>query len=456
LRVPRPIASCLPGLRRRALAACVLPLVLGLAACGAPRVAGPAVAPQAAAPAEPASAPPQQIAPTVETLAAPALPAGPSDRIRVALLLPLSGPNATLGHALLDAAQLAVFDVADEHFELLPRDTGGTADGAARAATAALNDGARLILGPLLAPAVEAVKPVAQSAGVNVIAFSTSIQLAGNGTYLLSFLPRQEVRRVVDLAHAKGATRFAALAPSTPYGQLVVEELRAAATADGGELTKVQYYDPAATDLTAAARALANFDARRAALEAQRKQLAAAGDDASRQALQRLANRETAGDVPFDAVMIPEGGTKLKAVASLLPYYDIDPAKVRFLGTGLWDQPGLGNEPALVGGWFAAPPPEARADFEKRFQALYKHKPPRLATLGYDAAALAALLARDGTGDPFAAAALTNPSGFAGVDGIFRFLPDGESQRGLAVLAVTRDGTEVVSPAPQTFENIGY
>jgi hypothetical protein len=168
--------------------------------------------------------------------------------------------------------------------------------------------------------------------------------------------------------------------------------------------------------------------------------------------VRRLAGEAATGEPDFDAVLLPEGGAKLKAVASLLPYFDIDPAKVRILGTGLWDEPGLGSEPALVGAWFAAPAPAGRADFEKRFQAAYKQAPPRLASLGYDATALAAILAQRPRGTGFTAAALTDPSGFVGVDGIFRFRSDGRADRGLAVLQIERSGRTVVSPAPETFE----
>jgi ABC-type branched-subunit amino acid transport system substrate-binding protein len=430
---------------RRFVAACAILLALALPSvlggCVQQRVATPPVPVQAG----PAVAPPQPIE-------APA-PAPPShgDEVRVALLLPLSGPSAAIGRAMLDAAQMALFDLADEHLVLLPRDTEGTPEGAARAASATLADGAELILGPLLAGEVEAVKPLARDARISIVAFSTAEQLAGEGTFLLSFPPRQAVERVVAFAHERGAERFAALAPATPYGQLVVDIMRNAATAAGATLVATETYDPSATDFRPVVRRLAAFDERKGALARTRSQLQTAGDEASRQALQRLAGHETAGDLPFDAVMLPDGGGQLKAVASLLPYFDIDTAKVRVLGTGLWDEPGLGTEPALIGGWFAAPPPAARGDFEQRFRELYKRAPPRLATLGYDATALAAILARKPRGNAFTAESLTDPSGFAGVDGIFRFRPDGIVERGLAVLEIERAGAKIVSPAPETF-----
>jgi len=337
------------------------------------------------------------------------------EKLKVAVLLPLSGPNGAFGSGMLDAAQMALFDVTDGKLELLPRDTKGTAEGAAEAGQAALADGAKLVIGPLLAAEVEAVKPLARAANAPVVAFSTSAQLAGDGVWLIGFLPRAEIDRVVAYARAKGAGRFGALAPRTPYGEVTVEAMRAAVQRGGARLAEVDFFDPGAQNLAPT--------------------------------VQRFA----AGAHDMDALLLPEGGTRLKTLAPLLPYYKIEPEKVHFLGTGLWDEPGLGSEPALVGGWYAAPPPTARADFERRYKELYHRAPPRLATLAYDAVALAAVLARNGNGD-ISAEALTNPSGFVGVDGIFRLLPDGLVQRGLAVIEVHQEANTVIDPAPETFQ----
>jgi hypothetical protein len=122
----------------------------------------------------------------------------------------------------------------------------------------------------------------------------------------------------------------------------------------------------------------------------------------------------------------------------------------------LWDDPSIGGEPALYGGWFAASPPDARRDFEARYRKTYGHAPPRLASLAFDGAALAAVLAKNGGGEPFSQDAILNPRGFSGVDGLFRFGSDGLVQRGLAVLEVGPQGTNVVSPAPSNFTDIGY
>lgn len=356
--------------------------------------------------------------PPISSVPSPALTA--PGKINVALLLPLSGPSGTLGQAMLNAAQMALYDLGDDRLELMTRDSQGTPSGAASAAQAVIASGAQLILGPLLAGEVEAVKPIATSANVPVIAFSTATQLAGDGVYLMGFTPDQEIQRVTGYAHAHGHDRFAVFAPRVPYGQVVADAVRAAVAAAGATLVRVEFYDPSLGDIAGAVRSFA-----------------AEGHD-------------------YDALFLPEGDGRLKALAPQLPYFGIDPDEVKFLGTGLWDEPGLGSEPSLDGGWYAAPAPASRASFEQHYRELYKKVPPRLATLGYDATALAAVLSRASPGAPFTQAALTNPNGFSGVDGIFRLRPDGLVQRGLAVLEVHRGAGAVIDPAPQTFQAIGF
>ena len=163
---------------------------------------------------------------------------------------------------------------------------------------------------------------------------------------------------------------------------------------------------------------------------------------------------ETLGGLPFDSVLIPEGGATLRRLAPLLAFYDIDPDKVRFIGTALWEEPNLGREPSLVGGWFAAPPPAQSAAFLGRFEQIYGRRPPRIATLAYDAVALAVALTKAPTGIDFSPSAITSLSGFAGIDGVFRFRPDGIAERGLAIVEVEAEGFRVISPAPQTFEQV--
>ncbi len=350
-------------------------------------------------------------------------PGGPpppaADAVRVGLLLPLSGPQAGLGKAMLQAAELALFDLGDQRFELLSYDTKGTPDGAAAAAQMALADGSVMLLGPLLASSARAVAPVAGAAGVPVVSFSSDRTVAGNGVYILGFTPEAEVRRVMGHAADAGLTRMAVLAPQDAYGNAVVAEARQVATALGARLVRVQPYDPSGRDFGPAVEA--------------------------------VARTQAGSSPPFDALLIADGGERLRAIGAQLPVHGVQQPTVRVLGTGAWDDPTVGTEPALVGSWFAAPSPAYRESFQRQYRDAFGRQPPRLATLAYDATALAAVLAASPSYIPFDRSAIEDPKGFLGRDGIFRFGPDGVVQRGLAVLEVERGGSHVISEPPTSF-----
>jgi branched-chain amino acid transport system substrate-binding protein len=403
-----------------------LVLVGALAACAGAGAPAPVVKPSA----------PYALGTPVPTTPVSATPMPPPSvqSTKVALLLPLSGPNADLGKTMLEAAQLALFTTGSNRLTLIPRDTTGTTDGAASAAKSVIADGAKLILGPLIADDVDAVKPIAQAANVNIIAFATKTQVAGGNVFLIGFLPRQEVAREVSYAQNQGLKRFAALAPNTPYGHLMGDSLNQIAASGGAGVTRVEYFDPNAPDITASIKHLMPASA------------------AATQGGAALAG----GNLPFDALLLPEGGDQLKQITGQLKTAGIDSTTTRFLGSGLWDDSSIVADPDLTGGWFAASPPDVRHDFEGRFEKTYGHPPPRLASLAFDAAALAAVLAKSDNADAFSAQAIQNPNGFTGVDGLFRFGSDGLVQRGLAVLEVDPAGDKIVSPAPQSFQNVAY
>ncbi|MDA0675536.1 MAG: penicillin-binding protein activator, partial [Proteobacteria bacterium] len=322
---------------------------------------------------------------------------------------------------------------------------------AAQAAKMAVADGAQLVLGPLTAASTVAVAEVAIPASINVVSFSADRAVAGGGVNVMGFLPGDQVARVVSYTASRGLSRFAALAPDTAYGRTVIAALQESATLAGGQVVRTRFYPSATTDFNAMVKQLADYDARRGALLAQRRELAGRDDELSKRALARLENLQTIGDLPFEALLVADGGSRLEQIAALLPYYDVDPRRIRMLGTMLWDEAGPITEPALLGGWFAAPAPAERRDFETRFRANFGRAPRRLATLAYDAAALAWVLSQTPGGADFSAAAIADPRGFLGQDGIFRFRPDGTVERGLAVLQVGRDGERPIDPAPQSF-----
>ena len=374
------------------------------------------------------------------------------DTKRIALLLPLSGPNQSLGKAMLKASQLAMFSFADSNFELLIYNTDGSPSGAEKAAQKAIGDGAELILGPLLAASVKAAAVASQAANVPILAFSNNQSVAGNGVFIFGFRPEEQVERVVAHATSQGIKRFGVLAPKNTYGISIVKSLHKTANNLGSFVVSTHLYDQFVEDFSDIIKELANYKQRRGALLDQRKALEKEKGELAKKALKRLQGVQTIGKLPFEALLVADGGNRLKAIAALLPFYGIDPEEIKILGTGQWDEPEIGKEPALVGAWFAAPSPKSRMLFENEYRKVFGEPPPRLATLAYDAVALVAILANKKGKGVFDYKRLTNPSGFLGRDGIFRLMPNGTTDRGLAILEVGIDKNRVISAAPKTFK----
>jgi ABC-type branched-subunit amino acid transport system substrate-binding protein len=345
----------------------------------------------------------------------------PSKKVSVSLLLPLSGKKSDLGQSMLKAAQMALFDIGSVNFELVPRDTKSTQEGAAAAAAEAVREHADLILGPIFADDLKAVKPAVSGSGTPVISFTTDWAQADDNTYIMGFLPFPQVARVAKYAAARGYSKFAVYAPQTEYCDIVIDTLKNS----GVSVVHVNRYAPQQPDIS---MLVEDF-------------VATSKSDSA------------PNHLDFDALVLPLGGEGLKSLISLLEKNDIHQPDVRFIGTGLWDDAALTGYPSLFGGWFAAPDPALRRDFESRFQENFGVMPARLSSLAYDATALAAVLARSVTGDeqPYTRSTLTNPRGFAGIDGIFRFRSDGLTERGLAVLEMQSGKARVVDPAPTAF-----
>ncbi|TDI59187.1 MAG: penicillin-binding protein activator [Alphaproteobacteria bacterium] len=365
---------------------------------------------------------------------------------RVALLIPLSGRFAELGRSLLNAAQIGLFDTHVDRLTLLPIDTKGTPEGAAAAMEQAITSGAHLVLGPVFSASIQAIKARAQTNGIPIIGFSTDRSVAGQGVYIMGFTPEQQIDDVVGHAISMGKTRFAAFLPQTTAGNRMLDAYRAAITKRRAELVQVEFYAEGDDSPIDSVKRLANYDKRRTALLEEVKFLRSFGadDDLAREMRGRLNKTEVLGNLSYDAVLMIAGGRMIRSIAPLLPYYEIDPKIVQFLGTGVWDDPGLHLEPALYGALFAGPVPQAAASFSERYNTIYGNTPPRIASLAYDATALAATLLRLDVYQPFGPDALTNPRGFSGIDGVFKFGDDGTAQRRLAIIEIRPEGMRVV------------
>jgi len=349
-------------------------------------------------------------------------PAGPqqqplavgSGQVKVGLILPLSaaGNAGVAAQSMKNAAEMALAEFQNPNIQLLIKDDAGNPQGAQQGTQQALDEGAEIILGPLFAVSVPAAAQLTRTRGVSMIAFSTDSSVAGRGVYLLSFLPESDVNRIVEYSASTGKRSFAALLPENAYGNVVEAAFKQAAGRRGGRIVAFEKYG---ADRAGAARNVA-------------------------QALGQA-----------DALFLADDGDAVVGMADALTAAGANLKNIQLLGTGLWDNPRVFASPALQGGLYAAPDPAGFRSFAGRYRAKFGGEPVRTATLAYDAVALVAALARTQGGQRFSSEVLTNPSGFAGIDGLFRFRADGTNERGLAVMRVGSGGSQPVAGSPKSF-----
>lgn len=376
--------------------------------------------------------------------------------VRVGMLVPLSGAAEKVGLSLKNAALMSQFDLADDQFVLQFYDTKSTVQGAQEAAIQAVSHGVELIIGPLFSQHVSVVAPIVRSMGLNAIVFTTDPAVIGRGVFSIGLLLEQQVDRILSYAYMKGYGRFAVLVPETVGGQAVAGAAERAVKRLNADFVRVAYYDPDAKDFSNVVRDLSRYDERKRALESEKEKLEIAPDEdeIAKETLKRFEQMDTIGEVDFDAILIHDEGSRLRSVSSLLSYYDVSSKQVKFLGTSLWADESLSKEEALIGGWYATPPPQTHKNFIKRYKELYTDAPPRIASLGYDAVALAVTLAGQKGNADYSLSALTDPNGFEGIDGIFRFLNNGRSERALSVMEITKEGSKEISPSRRSFEPV--
>src|ERR1700751_4167784 len=337
-----------------------------------------------------------------------------SGQVKVGLILPLSagGNPRAAAQSKKNAAELALSEFLNPNLQLLIKDDAGSAQGAQQSAQQAIDEGAELILGPLFASSVPATAQAARSKGISVIAFSTDSSVAGRGVYLFSFLPESDVNRIVEYSVSIGKRSFAALLPDNAYGNVVEAAFKQAVGRKGGRIAAFEKY----------------------------------GADRATPARNVASALGTA-----DALLLADDGDSVVATADALTGAGANLRNIQLLGTGLWDNPRVFANPSLQGGLYAAPDPPGFRPCPGRYRQRYGSEPVRTATLAYDAVALVAALARTQGGQRFSSDVLTNPSGFAGIDGLFRFRPDGTNERGLAVMNVGTGGGVPVAGSPKSF-----
>lgn len=347
--------------------------------------------------------------------------------VPVALLIPAGSGNSgdeVIARALRQAAQLAIGDLAGVQIDLRVYNTGSDPATAARVAVQAVDEGAKIILGPVYAEAANAVGVAVASRNVNVLSFSNNTDIAGGNVFVLGPTFDNTARRLASYATSQGRKKIFIAHDATPAGEAGRRAIASAIVRSGAALAGVVSYEFSQSGVISAVPGIV-------------AQVRATGADAL------FLAADTAGSLPLLAQLLPEQG--------------VNPALVQFVGLTRWDiPPATLSMSGVQGGWFALPDPGLNGQFQARFFAAYGEQPHPIAGLAYDGIAAIGALVKAGKADALTKASLTQGSGFVGVNGVFRLLADGTNERGLAVAQIRNNAVVVIDPAPRSFAGGGF
>ena len=354
----------------------------------------------------------------------PRLNAG--DPVQVALLVPAGSGQAgdeALAQSLENAARLAMAELQGVEVDLRVYRTAGDAQTAATVAAEAVSDGAKILLGPVYAASANAAGAAVAGRGVNVLSFSNNTGIAGGNVFVLGHTFENTANRLTAYAVGQGNSNIM--------------------IAYGNDTAERQGRDAIATAIGVYGGSFAGETSFELSQNGVVQAVSEVTDTANASGANAIFYTSgTAGALPILTQLVSENG--------------IDPTETQFIGLQRWDIPPSARDlPGLQGGWFALPSPSLTTQFEARYEAAYGEPPHPIAGLAFDGIAAIGALVSAGNAGSLSAAALTQPTGFVGVNGIFRFRPDGTNERGLAIATIIDKQVTVIDPAPRSFAGAG-
>ena len=328
--------------------------------------------------------------------------------LNVGVLLPLSGKASSVGQGMQNAMFMAQDDLKNNQLVLKFYDTKSNEAGAREAAYRAISEGAELILGPLMSEEVETIAPIAKSAGVPVVSFTTSPKVLQRGVYSIGLLNSEQIERAMSYAVAQGKNNMILLVPNNNNGLSIVKSALSSAKSNQVEIKKVGFYNPNTMDFSSIVR-------------------------------------DVASPKDYDVVLVADSGNRLKSIASMFAYHDVMYPDVLFMGTAAWDGTNLDKETILYHSVYPMITKSYGTYFNDKYKNTFGETVKPIYSFAYDSVLLASVLATRNKSD--LDENITGKSGFIGVNGYFKVLPTGQSRHSLEMLEITKDGPKVISPA---------
>ena len=358
-----------------------------------------------------------------------------NNKIKIGILLPLSGENSQIGNSLLKAAQLSLNKTENKNLVLFIKDTENKSTNIITSYYDLINENVDIILGPLFSQNIRLIDPISEDENTITITFSNNTEIKNENTFISGLTPENEIREVIKYAISRGNDKFGLILPNNKYGHRAKKLIQNLTAQNNGIVTQYILYDPVKPDFYKISKVIANYENRKLELEKKLAELKNINSIESEKEYKILNNKDTLGELEFNSLFIGSENVKhISMLASILPYYDVDPKKVLYIGNSLWTNNMALKEPALDKGIFPNLSEIKHGNFETEYLKTFSSLPHQIAYLSYDLIGLISNLQKNGKSINISN--LTNNNGFIGTNGLFRFTKDGDIERSLSIFQI--------------------
>jgi ABC-type branched-subunit amino acid transport system substrate-binding protein len=373
------------------------------------------------------------------------IPPASHRKIPVALFLPLTGKNKDLGWSIFNATSLSLFDNdINNKIELVLFDSKENPEESKKVFKEIIDRNIKVVIGPIFTNTVLAIEKMARDNDITVITLSNNHELLNKttrygGVFVGGIIPETQVDKIINFSMDKGKFNFAVIAPNNQYGKIVTEQMKKFIRSRDGNFITSEFYENNNIDIDRAVQ----------------KVISSFGIPSNSR------NRDTSYLSDYDriypqVIFIPEAGKALTRIAGSISRLNNEERNFQLIGSTQWNDSAVLSDINLYGAWIPAPEDGRFRIFEKNYYRSFGKFPPRITSIAYDAVLAIAKIAEQKTNlkltfNEFIEFNNSIKNGFEGIDGIFRFLPNGAIQRNLAVLQIGNGKFETIESSTPKF-----
>ncbi len=366
-----------------------------------------------------------------------------NDKIKIGVMLPLSGEHSEIGNLILNAIEMAIFQTEENKLELHIKDTEAKSDKAKKVLSELIDEGVKVVVGPLFSKSLAAIQSQVASNNINILALTNNINLRNKGIWIFGVDPQAQTEKVLQYALEKGSKNIAALLPQNAYGLLLFDTITSFTQENLMKIEKIEFYNFSVESQRNTAQKISEgFEEYKIYLDKIKEQDNEEEKD----------NEVFFMEKPFDSVFIAAAGQNLTVLSSQLQYNNVDPKLVQYLGISSWEDSSILNEPALEGGVFVT----TSEMYQKKIKLIYKSsfskEMPKVAMIAYDIVALLGSL--NNLGSNFNIYDLVNDEGYIGLRGLFRLKKNGAVERAFQLKKIKNKKFTILKKANSQFTGL--